>query len=311
MTASGAIFAPTATREKAAPPDARARQSRTWRTWREVRRRPVYAFAAVILVAMVALTVAGPVLPLPDAEVPSLRDRLLSPMERGGSGTLHLLGTDHLGRDVASRMIAGARVTIGIAASVAAIGAVVGSALGLISGYRGGVMDAIVMRIADLQMAFPALLLAILVLYVLGTGMYQLIGLLAVLSWVGFARYARAQTLSLRAQPFVEAAVAVGATQRRVLLRHVLPQLLPLLLMITVLDFGTVMLAEAGLSFLGMGTQPPAASWGSMVADGREFVSAGAWWLFITPGLAIFLTVFAANLTSRWAQELLGVTRRD
>ena len=111
-----------------------------------------------------------------------------------------------------------------------------------------------------------------------------------------------------RSQPFVEAAIALGASDRRVLLRHILPQLLPVLAMIFVLDFGTVMLAEAGLSFLGLGVQPPDASWGSMVADGREFVTAGAWWFFLTPGVAIFLTVFAANLTSRWAQELLGVT---
>lgn len=306
MSAGSAVLSPPATREQIRRP-----QRRGLRLWREVRRRPLYAVAAVILAGVVGIALFGALLPLPEADVPSLRDRLLAPMERGESGTLHLLGTDHLGRDVAARMVSGARVTVGIAGSVALVGAVVGSTMGLISGYRRGILDGVVMRIADLQMAFPSLLLAIFVLYVLGAGIWQLIGLLAFLSWTSFARYARAQTLSLREQPFVEAAVSLGATQRRVLFRHVLPQLLPLLVMITVLDFGTVMLAEAGLSFLGMGTQPPAASWGSMVADGREFVSAGAWWLFLTPGLAVFLTVFAANMTSRWAQELLGVTRRD
>lgn len=177
------------------------------------------------------------------------------------------------------------------------------------TGYFRGPVDHVVMRFADLQMAFPSLLLAIFMLYVVGPGIVPLIVLLSVLSWVGYARITRAQTLSLRTQPFVEAAVGLGATPARVLLRHVLPQLVPLLAMIFVLDFGTVMLAEAGLSFLGLGVQPPSASWGSMVADGREFVSSGAWWLFLTPGAAIFLTVFSANLTSRWVQSLLGAER--
>lgn len=307
MSAGSAVLSPPAVRGVTTA----RRQGPSSLVWREVRRRPLYAVAFLVLLGAIGTAIAGPLIPLPDAELPSLRDRLLSPMERGESGTLHLLGTDQLGRDVASRMVSGTRVTVGIATVVAVIGAVVGSTLGLLSGYRRGLVDAVVMRVVDLQMAFPTLLLAIFVLYVVGAGLLQLIGLLAFLSWIGFARYSRAQTLSLRAQPFVEAAVALGASQRRVLFRHLLPQLLPLLVMITVLDFGTVMLAEAGLSFLGMGTQPPGASWGSMVADGREYVTAGAWWLFITPGVAVFLTVFAANLTSRWAQELLGITRRD
>jgi len=306
MSAETAVLAPSPSHAAVA-----ARSGRGPRVWREVRRRPLYAGATTLLLSVLLIAAFGFLLPLPEADVPSLRDRLLPPLERGQDGTLHLMGTDHLGRDITARMVSGARVTVGIAATVAAIGAVVGSLMGLVAGYRGGVTDAIVMRVADLQMAFPTLMLAIFVLYVMGAGMWQLIGLLAFLSWMSFARYARAQTLSLRAQPFVEAASSLGASELRVLLRHVLPQLLPLLVMITVLDFGTVMLAEAGLSFLGMGTQPPAASWGSMVADGREFVAAGAWWLFITPGLAVFLTVFAANMTSRWVQELMGVTRRD
>jgi peptide/nickel transport system permease protein len=287
-----------------------AGQTRTRRAeaWKQIRKRPVYAAGSLLLAVMVSLAVIGPLIPLPDASAPVLSDRLLGPLTTGDSGTFHLMGTDHLGRDVLSRTVDGARVTVGIAATVATIGAVIGSLLGLVSGYFQGPVDAVVMRIADLQMALPSLLLAIFMLYVMGPGMLQLVILLSALSWIGYARMARAQTLSFRNQPFVEAAVALGATNRRVLLRHILPQLLPVLAMIFVLDFGTVMLAEAGLSFLGLGVQPPNASWGSMVADGRQFVTAGAWWFFLTPGITIFLTVFAANLTSRWAQELLGVT---
>ena len=295
-----------APRTAAAPPE----RSRRERIARELRRRPLYALAAALLASIVAIAIVAPWLPLPEHSAPVLADRQLAPLSRGQDGTLHLLGTDQLGRDVLARTLVGARITVGIAIGVVLIGSIVGSTLGLVAGYVRGFPDQIVMRLADLQLAFPYLLLAILVLYVLGPGIRQLIGLLAVLSWVQFARMARALTLSLREEPYVEAAVALGASTPRLLVKHVLPQMLPVLAMIAVLDFGTIMLVEAGLSFLGFGVQPPDASWGAMVADGRQFVNAGAWWLFLTPGLAIFLAVFAANLTSRWAQELLGATHR-
>ena len=311
MSATTSAPARAAAARDAAPaarPEARRRAPRVWR---EVRRRPLYVASATVLASIVAMAIVAPWLPLPDPQTPVLSDRLLEPFSRGADGTLHPMGTDHLGRDVLARIVAGSRVTVGIAATVTAIGAVVGTAFGLIGGYRGGAVDGLLMRLADLQMAFPPLLLAIFMLYVLGTGILQLISLLAVISWMSYARLTRARTLSLRTEPFVEAAVAIGASPTRVLLRHILPQLAPLLIMAAVLDFGTVMLAEAGLSFLGMGVQPPASSWGSMVNNGREFIASGAWWLFLIPGFAIFLTVFAANMTSRWAQELLGIARRD
>ena len=289
-----------------APPHPSGRE----RIARELRRRPLYALAAALLLVIVVIAVVAPWLPLPEHSAPVLADRQLAPLTRGQDGALHLLGTDQLGRDVLARTLVGARITVGIAIGVVLIGSILGSTLGLVAGYVRGLPDQIVMRLADLQLAFPYLLLAILVLYVLGPGIRQLIGLLAVLSWVQFARMARALTLSLREEPYVEAAVALGASTPRLLVKHVLPQMLPVLAMIAVLDFGTIMLVEAGLSFLGFGVQPPDASWGAMVADGRQFVNAGAWWLFLTPGLAIFLAVFAANLTSRWAQELLGATHR-
>lgn len=278
--------------------------------WQKVRRRPLYAAAAAMFVVMVLMAVAGPWLPLPDPQTPQLSDRLVSPMTRGESGTLHLAGTDQLGRDVFSRTVHGARISIALAATVVLIAGIAGSALGLLAGYLRGPVDLLVMRLADLQMAFPGLLLALLVLYVLGGGIPQLVGLLAVLSWIGFARMARGQTLTLRDRPFIEAATCIGASPRRIMLRHILPHLLPVLAMVGVLNFAAMILAEAGLSFLGLGVQPPTASWGTMVAEGRDFVGTGAWWLFLTPGFAIFITVFSANLTSRWAQELLGITPR-
>jgi peptide/nickel transport system permease protein len=159
-------------------------------------------------------------------------------------------------------------------------------------------------------MAFPPLLLAVFLLYLIGPSVTNLVLLLAAFGWVGFARIARAQTLSLRRQPFVEGAIALGCSEGRVLLRHILPHLVPALAVTAVFEFAGVMLAEAGLSFLGLGVQPPDASWGLMLAQGQSFVTSGAWWLIAIPGLAIFLVTFPANLVSRWAQELLGTTSR-
>ena len=295
--AAPAPLAPPARRERAAAEaTAPARRSRNQQLARELRRRPLYALAAALLASILGIAIVAPWLPLPEHSAPVLADRLLAPLSRGQDGTLHLLGTDQLGRDVLARTVVGARITVGIAGSVVIIGSLLGSTLGLIAGYARGLPDQTVMRVADLQLAFPYLLLAVLVLYILGPGIRQLFFLLAALSWVQFARMARAQTLSVREEPYVEAAIALGAGTPRLLGRHILPQMLPVLAMIAVLGFGV---------------QPPDASWGAMVADGRQFVNAGAWWLFLTPGLAIFLTVFSANLTSRWAQELLGTTHRE
>jgi peptide/nickel transport system permease protein len=280
-----------------------------WRSViRRARRRPVYAAAVALLLSVFGGVLLGPLLPLPDADTQGLLDRLQPPLSRGADGTLHLAGTDQLGRDVLSRLIEGGRVSIGVALAVTLIAGVAGSAAGLIAGFRLGVVDQAVMRLADLQMAFPPLLLAVFLLYLIGPSIGNLILLLAAFGWVGFARIARAQTLSLRTQPFVEGAVALGCTERRVLLRHILPHLLPALAVTAVFEFAGVMLAEAGLSFLGLGVQPPNASWGLMLSQGQTYIAGGGWWLVALPGLAIFLVVFPANLASRWAQELLGTS---
>jgi len=267
---------------------------------------PFRSAVVLLLAAMLLVVLLGPVLPLPDPKTQALLDRLQPPLTRGSDGVLHVLGTDQLGRDVLSRVVAGGRVSVGVALLAVVIAGVAGSALGLVAGYRLGAVDQLVMRAADLQMAFPPLLLAVVLLYLLGPSLRNLVLLLAAFGWVAYARIARAQTLSLRGQPFVEGAVALGCTETRVLLRHVLPHLLPALVVTAVFEFAGVMLAEAGLSFLGLGVQPPAASWGLMLAQGQQFVTSGGWWLIAVPGLAIFLVTFPTNLASRWAQELLG-----
>ena len=256
---------------------------------------------------MVTVAIAGPLLPLADPQAQALGDRLLAPMSRGADGTLYIAGTDNLGRDTLARTVQGARLSIGIAAAAAIIAGLIGTTIGVVAAYRGGVVDMLVMRMVDLQMAFPSLVLAIFLLYLMGSTVTNLVLLLVIFSWAVFARMARAQTLSLRNQAFVEGAVAVGANDTRIILRHIIPHLIPVMAIIGVFDFAGVMLAEAGLSFLGLGVQPPGISWGLMLSQGREFINTGGWWLVIIPGLALSFTCLAANLTSRWIQMLTRI----
>lgn len=272
--------------------------------WSPVRRRPVHALAALVLVAIVALALAAPILPLADPGETALLDRLEGPLRRGNDGTLHAAGTDQLGRDVLARTVHGARVTLAVASIAALASGLLGAALGIVAGYRRGIADHLVMRIVDFQVAFPALVLAIFLLYLVGTSITNLVILLVAFSWAGVARVARAETLRVRSAPFVEGAHAVGASGLRIVLRHLLPHLLPVLSVVAVFDFAGVMLAESSLSFLGLGVQPPGSSWGLMLAQSREYVYTGGWWLFVTPGLALFMATLAANLSARWLQEL-------
>lgn len=276
----------------------------------EAKRRPLQFGAFAVFLAILAIALVGPALPLADPNDQNLLGRLSEPMSTDASGTFHIAGTDQLGRDVLSRVVSGARVSIGVALVTVALAGIIGSTIGLIAGYYGGIVDQVVMRLIDLQMAFPSMLIAIFLLYLLGSNLTNLVFLLVLLSWVGFARMARAQTLTVKTQTYVESAQVLGCHPIRILLRHILPQLAPVLLVIAVFDFAGVMLAEAGLSFLGLGVQPPDSSWGRMIAEGQQFVYSGGWWLFLIPGLAIFVTVLSAKLSSDLFQEWLGPTAK-
>lgn len=273
---------------------------------RASRASPIGAVAVGLLVLILALVVVGSLLPLPDPQTTALTDRLQPPLSEGRDGTLHLLGTDQLGRDVLSRAIYGGRISLGVAIAAVIISGVIGTLLGLVAGYRGGALDYAIMRLVDFQMAMPSLLLAIFLLYILGSSILNLIILLSILNWYGYTRIIRGETLTLRQRTFVEAAVASGADQPRVLLRHVLPQMAPVLAVVTVFDFSAVILAEAGISFLGFGVQPPQTSWGRMISEGQQFITTGAWWLFAAPGVAIFATVLCVRLGSTWFGHVIG-----
>jgi peptide/nickel transport system permease protein len=255
------------------------------------------ALFGLIVVAIVVLTaIAAPLLSPFDPIEQDLGDlRLKPPGFRAGDGRIHPLGTDHLGRDLLARVIYGARPALLVGFAAVAISGLIGMAAGLISGYFGGRMDDVLMRLADIQLAFPFILLAIAVIGVLGPSLQTIIIVIGVSSWVVYARIVRGAVLTLREREFVQAALALGGGDGRVLLRHILPNVFTPWLVVATLDMARVIVIESALSFLGLGVQPPTPTWGGMLADGRVYIST-AWWLATFPGLAILITVLGINL---------------
>lgn len=210
-------------------------------------------------------------------------------------GTVFLLGTDELGRDIFSRLIYGARVSLTVAALSVLLSGIVGVLVGMAAGYLRGWTETILMRLVDIFLSIPAILLAIITVAVLGPGFLNVVLVLALTRWPRYARVAYGQTLAIADRPYVKLARAMGASPARVLSIHILPNIVGPLLVVATLEFGLMVLFEAGLSFLGLGVQPPTASWGSMLSTGRNYI-ATAWWIAMFPGLALFLLVLSANL---------------
>jgi peptide/nickel transport system permease protein len=256
-------------------------------------------FGVAVLLSLVLVAVFAPVLAPYDPAAQSLRDRLLPPVWQEKGTWAHILGTDHLGRDMLSRLIWGSRVSLTVGTAVVLLAGAFGTAVGLVAGYCGGRIDAVLMRFVDTVLAFPGLLLALIILAVVGPSMGSVIAVLALTGWMVFARLARGIVLSARQLPYVEAAEMVGARPGRVIFRHILPNLVPPLLTLAILEFANAVLAEAALSFLGLGIQPPASSWGLDVAAGKDYLFI-AWWPVTLPGLALALTVLAINLVASW-----------
>jgi peptide/nickel transport system permease protein len=224
-----------------------------------------------------------------------ISQRLKPPGGADAQGRVHPLGTDHLGRDILARILHGSRIALLVAFSAVVIAGLLGGAIGLCSGYFGGRVDDGFMRLADIQLAFPFILLAIAVIGVLGPSLRNIIVVVGISGWVIYARIVRGEVLSLREREFVQAAVAMGSRHRRVILRHVVPNAFTPWLVIATLDMARVIILESALSFLGLGVQPPTPTWGGMLADGRVYLST-AWWLATFPGLAILVTVLGINL---------------
>jgi peptide/nickel transport system permease protein len=258
-------------------------------------RRRTALFGVAVIALVIATAVAAPLVSPFDPIEQDIGNRLNAPGWRDASGARHLLGTDHLGRDLLARVIFGARPALLVGAAAVLISGVLGMALGLISGYFGGRPDDVIMRLADIQLAFPFILLAIAVIGVLGPSLPTIIAVIGVSSWVVYARVVRGAVLSLREREFVQAALALGGRDGRVVVRHILPNALTPWLVVATLDMARVIVIESALSFLGLGVQPPTPTWGGMLADGRVYIST-AWWLATFPGLAILVTVLGINL---------------
>ncbi|MBI4219933.1 MAG: ABC transporter permease [Chloroflexi bacterium] len=270
------------------------------RTYRFIRRWPLFPVA--ILATILVCAVFAPLIAPHDPVRGKLIDSNIPPpwYEKGTAD--HLLGTDPLGRDILSRIIFGARVSMIVASIVLLVGAVLGTALGLLAGFFGRQIDEVIMRTADFTFAVPFLLVALVVVIVLGPSISVIVALLTVFAWAGFARQVRGETLQIRTRDYVSLARVAGASSLRIMYRHILPGVLNTVLVIATLRVGGLILAEASLSFLGVGVPPPTPAWGSMVADGRAFIDT-AWWVAFFPGLAIMLTVVAFNFIGDWLRD--------
>jgi peptide/nickel transport system permease protein len=239
----------------------------------------------------------------------SLRARLAAPSLAAPDGRAHLLGTDHLGRDVLSRVIFGARVSLLVGFAAVLVGGVVGAALGLVAGFRRGWADTAIMTLADAQLAFPFILLAIGIIAVLGPSFPTLILVVGLSGWVAYARIIRAQVLVLRSREFVDAIHGLGGGVARIVARHILPNVVSSLVVIATLELARAIVLEATLSFLGLGIQPPTPSWGGMVHEGREYLDS-AWWISTVPGLVLMTTSLVVSRTGDWLRDLLDPTLR-
>lgn len=259
---------------------------------------------SVLFLLMVAICAAFPSLIAPfDPHDQSLRARLETPLSVTGEGR-HWLGTDSLGRDILSRIISGARVSMLVALASVGIAGAIGVVLGMISGYYGGLIDDIIGWLTNVQLSFPFLLLAVAVAAVLGSGLRNLIIVLSVTTWVVYARVVRSEVLSLRHREYVEAAQVLGAGMPRILFRHILPNVITPLIVITTFEIARIIIAEASLSFLGLGAGASNVSWGSMLADGRKDL-ATSWWVATMPGIAIMVTVLSVNMIGDWLRDEL------
>ena len=267
-----------------------------------LRRWPVVPVLIILVLASCAIF--APLIAPHSPTAAVIRERNTPPSWMEGGTSKHLLGADQQGRDVLSRVIYGARVSMVVAAIAVSASLVVGTTLGLLSGYFGGLADEAVMRLVDLSLAIPLILIALVLVIVFGQSFSLLLVILAATAWSGYARQVRAESLQLREMDYVLAARIAGASSIRIMFRHMLPGVVPTITVIASLQVGSLILVEAILSFLGAGIPPPTPSWGSRIADGRDYL-ATAWWIAIFPGVAIFFTVLAFNFIGDWLRDFM------
>ncbi len=276
-----------------------ARLGQAWMAWLRMRRNPLAVAGLLIVLALLVMAAFAPWLAPYDPIAQNLQNRLIPPLSPG-----HLLGTDDFGRDILSRILYGSRITLFIIGLVALTAPVFGLLVGTVAGYFGGWTDEILMRITDIFLAFPKLILALALVAVLGPGMENAILAIALTSWPPYARVARAETLTVRGSDYIAAVRLQGAGPARIILGHVMPMCLPSVIIRVTLDMAGVILIAAGLGFLGLGVQPPLPEWGSMVSAGRKYLFE-QWWVATMPGLAIFIVSLGFNLLGDGLRDVL------
>lgn len=266
--------------------------------------------AAIPIVLFVLLAIVGPIFMPYDPIFTDTGIRLLPPLSTLPDGSIALFGTDPVGRDLFAQVLQGARVSIVVGVATVVLAGALGTLLGLVSGYVGGRLDALIMRIADIQLAFPSILLAILIAAVIGPSVVNVIFTLAITKWVVFARMARSSALAIREREHVAAAKVLGASGWRILWQEILPSSVGPLLVLVTTQFGLVIVAEAALSYLGLGTPQSLPSWGLTIANGRDYL-ATAWWISTIPGIALVLLVLSAGLLGDRLRDQLDPERRS
>ena len=259
-------------------------------------------FITLLLVILASLF-AGRLSPY-DSAKQNLLDKLMPPAWCEDGTADHLLGTDSLGRDVLTRCLYGARISLVVGVCSVAVAGVIGTALGLLSGYYGGWVDSLIMRIADAFHAIPRILLAMVVLFVMGPSVFTLIMVIGVTNWVTYARMIRSEVLTIKEKEYIKASRTIGATDREIILRHVLPNVAAQFIVVSTISVASSIIIEATMSFLGLGIQPPTVSWGVMLADGRNYLATN-WWVCTFPGVAITLTVMGIMFLGNWLRDVL------
>jgi peptide/nickel transport system permease protein len=268
-----------------------------------------FCIPATVLLVLVVAAIFAPLLAPYDPLQTSLTARLQPPAFAGGTAA-HLLGTDKLGRDVLSRIIWGSRVSLSVSLLVILITATIGTTLGILGGYLGGSLDSVFMRITDIALAFPLILIALLLAVTLNPSFTTVVLALSLLGWAAYARLIRGEVLKLRTADFVLQARIIGCSPQRIMVTHIFPNIVNPLLILATLSVGLIILVESALSYLGAGIPPPTPSWGSMVSDGRGLIDT-AWWISLFPGLAIGLVVLSANFLGDWLRDRLDPRLRQ
>jgi peptide/nickel transport system permease protein len=271
-----------------------------------------FPWIPAIIIGIIALVaVFADVLAPYNPEIGVLGDRFRPPAWQAGGSEAYLLGTDHVGRDVLSRLIFGARVSVVVGFTAVIVAGILGTTLGILSGYLGGWVDQVIMRVTDTWLALPALTFAIFLAAVVGPSQWNIVIILAAVYWTRYARVIRGEVLSLRERDYVRLAIVAGCSKKTIMRRHILPNVLNSAIVLGTLMLGIVIVTEAALSFLGVGVPPPKPAWGLMLADGKKGLMAGYWWLTVLPGLCIMFMVLSANLLGDWLRVKLDPQLRS